>query len=274
MIFGRVNQRFNPTFNIRKWKHHVMFKKDSFGYYIFLKKLVTRFVGLISYPGFNWFNKTEIQGSAVFKELPASKVLIVSNHQTYFADAAAITHIIHASVMGKFNTLRFPGFLLRPKTSVFAIAADETMKKGLIPNIMRYAGAITVKRTWRAKGENVKRELDRKDPDSIGKALDEGWVISFPQGTTTPFAPGRKGTAHIIKEYQPIVIPVVIDGFRRAFDKKGLIFKKKRSILKVDVKEPIDIDYSAPVDVIMKQIMDAIGQSSQFDKVAKMIPGK
>ncbi|MCB0473201.1 MAG: 1-acyl-sn-glycerol-3-phosphate acyltransferase, partial [Flavobacteriaceae bacterium] len=60
---------------------------------------------------------------------------------------------------------------------------------------------------------------------NIGKALDDGWVITFPQGTTTPFKPIRRGTAFIIKEYQPIVIPVVIDGFRRSFDKKGLQVK-------------------------------------------------
>jgi len=251
-----------------------MFKKDAFGYYIFLKKAVTRFIGILSYPRFNWLNKTEISGSSVLKEMPDKKVLVISNHQTYFADATMIAHVIHASMMGKFNTIKFPGFLLRPKTRIYAVAAEETMKKGLIPRIMKYAGAITVKRTWRADGKDVKREINKKDPDNIGKALGEGWVISFPQGTTTPFAPGRKGTAHIIKQYQPVVIPIVIDGFRRAFDKKGLFLKKKKSTLKVDVKSPLDIDYSASVEAIMKQIMDAIGQSTSFNKVASLVPGK
>ena len=45
-------------------------------------------------------------------------------------------------------------------------------------------------------------------------------VITFPQGTTTPFKPIRRGTAHIIKTYKPIVVPIVIDGFRRSFDKR------------------------------------------------------
>ena len=32
--------------------------------------------------------------------------------------------------------------------------------------------------------------------------------------------PLRKGTAHIIKQYKPVVVPIVIDGFRRSFDRK------------------------------------------------------
>ncbi len=250
-----------------------MFKKDAFGYYVFLKKTASRIIGILSYPGFNWYNKTEITGSSIFKELPTNKVLIVSNHQTYFADAAMIGLIVYSSVLGKFNTVRYPGFL-RPRRTVYAIAAEETMNKGLIPKIMKYVGAITVKRSWRTEGSDVKRGLDKTAPDNIGKALNDGWVISFPQGTTTPFAPGRKGTAHIIKEHQPIVIPVKIDGFRRAFDKKGMFFKKKKTTLKVEVQQPVDIDYSASVEDIMKQIMEAIGQSSHFNKVSRLLPGK
>ena len=42
------------------------------------------------------------------------------------------------------------------------------------------------------------------DISNINKALNDGWVITFPQGTTTPFKPIRKGTAHIIKHYNPL----------------------------------------------------------------------
>ena len=61
-------------------------------------------------------------------------------------------------------------------------------------------------------------------------------VITFPQGTTTPFKPIRKGTAHIIKRYKPIVVPIVIDGFRRSFDKKGLRVKKKNVYQSFEIK--------------------------------------
>jgi 1-acyl-sn-glycerol-3-phosphate acyltransferase len=69
--------------------------------------------------------------------------------------------------------------------------------------------------------------LDPSDTRKINKALEKSWVVTFPQGTTKPFAPGRKGTGYIIKNNQPIVIPVVINGFWRAFNKKGLVLKRK-----------------------------------------------
>ena len=67
-----------------------------------------------------------------------------------------------------------------------------------------------------------------------------------------------KGTALIIKQNKPIVVPVVIGGFWRAFDKKGLKFKKKGVQLTVVFKEPLVIDYDAPAERIMEQVMDSI----------------
>jgi 1-acyl-sn-glycerol-3-phosphate acyltransferase len=57
--------------------------------------------------------------------------------------------------------------------------------------------------------------------------LKRSWVINFPQGTTKPFAPGRKGTAFLIKQTKPIVIPIIVSGFNVAFDKKGLRLRKE-----------------------------------------------
>ena len=67
----------------------------------------------------------------------------------------------------------------------------------LLTRIFKLAGAVTLKRTWRAEGKNVNRMVDLKEVENILKALDNGWVISFPQGTTSAFAQGRKGTAKI-----------------------------------------------------------------------------
>jgi len=114
-------------------------------------------------------------------------------------------------------------------------------------------GALTVKRTWRAGGKDVKREVDIKDYTKITKALAKNWVITFPQGTTRPFAPGRKGTAHIIKETKPVVVPVVINGFWRAFNKKGLSFKKRGTTLTVRFKAPIELDYTESVEIILEK---------------------
>lgn len=231
-------------------------------------------MGLISYPGFNWFNKNTIEGAEVFSELPHNNVLIISNHQTYFAEGTMALHAIYASLKGRYNNIKFPGFLFKPKSAIYTVAAEETMKKGIIPKLMSYVGVIPVKRTWRQNGQDVKRKVDKKDASNIGVALEDGWVISFPQGTTTPFAPGRKGTAHLIKEFKPLVVPLQVDGFRRAFDKRGLIFKKKRTNLKMSIAAPLEINYDDTVEQIMEVVMNAIGQSSDFNKVPKIIPGK
>ena len=125
-------------------------------------------------------------------------------------------------------------------------------------------GALTVKRTWRAEGKDVNRNREEGDTQKIDQALEKSWVITFPQGTTKPFAPGRRGTAHIIKKNHPIVVPVVINGFWRAFNKKGLAFKKKGSLLSVRFKEPMVIDYTQSVEEILDQVMEAIEQSKTY----------
>lgn len=90
-------------------------------------------------------------------------------------------------------------------------------------------------------------------------------MITFPQGTTKPFAPGRKGTAHIIKNNKPIVMPVVINGFWRAFTKKGLTFKKVGTPLTIRFKAPLEIDYdNDSVEVILAKVMDGIEQSKEY----------
>ena len=102
----------------------------------------------------------------------------------------------------------------------------------------------------------------------IGIALNDGWVITFPQGTTTPFKPIRKGTAFLIKQYKPIVIPIVIDGFRRSFDKKGIRIKKKNILQSIEIKQPLKIDYeNESIEEIVKKIEFAIEQHPSFLKV-------
>ena len=137
-----------------------------------------------------------------------------------------------------------------------------------MPRILAYAGAITVERTWRAEGKDVKREVNPNDTENIKIALEDGWVITFPQGTTRSFKPVRKGTAHIIKTHKPIVVPIVIDGFRRSFDRKGLRVKKKGILQSMVIKEPLQIDYeNEEVDSIIEKIEYAIEQHPSFLKV-------
>lgn len=226
-------------------------------------------VGLVTWPGLNVVNHTNISGMEHLANLPKRNVLFVSNHQTYFADVITFIHIFCAHSWRRENKMGLPFYLLWPFTRVKFVAAEETMKSNLLSRIFALAGAVTVKRTWRAQGQEVQRDRDENDTSRINEALQKNWVITFPQGTTKPFAPGRKGTAHIIKENKPVVVPVVINGFWRAFTKKGLSFKKKGSTLSIRIKEPLAIDYDAPAETILEQIMDAIEQSKKY-----MLKGK
>ena len=134
--------------------------------------------------------------------------------------------------------------------------------------MLAYAGSVSIERTWRSNGQDVNRKVKFSDISNIGKALDDGWVITFPQGTTTPFKPVRKGTAFLIKQYKPIVVPIVIDGFRRSFDKKGLRVKKKNILQSFTIKKPLDIDYeNDSTEDIVNQIAHAIEQHESFLKV-------
>lgn len=229
-----------------------------------VRSLVYAVVGLFSYPGLALVNKLTISGTENIKDLPRKNVLFVSNHQTYFADVITFLHIFCAVKWRKQNRLGVPYYLLNPFTRVFYVAAEETMKGSWISRLFTLAGALTVKRTWRAEGKEVRRGLDPSDTRKITRALEDNWVITFPQGTTKPFAPGRKGTAMIIKHSKPIVIPVVINGFWRAFNKKGLKFKKKGSKLSVKFKPPLKINYDDTPENILAQIMDAIEQSKSY----------
>ena len=237
---------------------------ERFKYIKVIRSVVYGVVGIFTYPGLVLFNKIKIEGTEHLHNLPRGNVLFVSNHQTYFADVIAFIHIFCAVKWRKNNRLGIPYYLLNPFTNVYFVAAEETMNGSWISRLFKLGGALTIKRTWRAEGKDVERTRDESDTQKIDKALDRSWVITFPQGTTKPFAPGRKGTAHIIKNNRPVVIPVVINGFWRAFNKTGLVFKKKGSLLSVRFKEPMIIDYTQPVEEILEQVMEAIEQSKTY----------
>lgn len=229
-----------------------------------VKGTVYVIVGLISYPGLNIINRLSVKGMENLQKLPKQNVLFVSNHQTYFADVITFLHIFCAVSWRKKNGLGVPYYLLWPFTNVKYVAAEETMKKNWISRLFMLAGALTVRRTWNDGSKEVRRTLDPSDTRKIEKALQKNWVITFPQGTTKPFAPGRKGTAFIIKQHRPIVIPVVINGYWRAFNKKGLKFKKTGVKLSVTFKEPLQINYDDTTEKILAQVMDAIEQSKEY----------
>ena len=247
-----------------------LFARNPFGHILFIKKWLIRIFGVLTHRRYRGFNDLQIEGSEIIRNLPDKNVLFISNHQTYFADVVAMFHVFNASLSGRENTIKNVCYLWQPKMNVYYVAASETMKAGLLPRILAYVGAITVERTWRSGGKDVteKREVNPNDTENIKIALEDGWVITFPQGTTKSFKPVRKGTAHIIKQHKPVVVPIVIDGFRRSFDKKGLRMKKKNILQSFIIKEPLEIDYeNDTIEEIVEKVEYAIEQHPSFLKV-------
>ena len=247
-----------------------LFKKDPFGHNLFLKKWLIRFFALLTHQRYKGFNELKIEGSEIIRSLPETNVLFISNHQTYFADVVAMFHVFNASLKGRTNSIKNLFYIWHPKLNIYFVSAKETMQAGLLPKILGYTGAITVERTWREKGKDIseKKAVNPNDTENIKLALKDGWVITFPQGTTKSFKPVRKGTAHIIQQHRPIVVPIVIDGFRRSFDKKGLWLKKKGILQTMVIKEPLQIDCDkASIEDIVEMIEHAIEQHPSYLKV-------
>lgn len=240
------------------WHYLINFnflKKDLLGTILIVKRVLISIIGAVTYSRYMIVNTTKIQGTEHLFDLPNQNVIFLSNHQTYYADVIAFYHIFCSVKWRFYNTIKYPVYLLAPRVNMYFVAAAETMmNSGWLPKIFAYTGAVTVERSWRAAGQQVKRKLDTSAQENIGKALAQGWVVSFPQGTTNPSAPIRKGSAHIIKEFNPLVVPVAINGFRRAFDKKGLFFKKRDTRLSVKFKAPVRFNPEDSPEEIVAQI--------------------
>lgn len=209
-------------------------------------------LGVFGWVRFARFNRITYEGRQHLAALPPTGVLLVSNHLTYYIDVLALHHAIagdRCSPMDGFRANLDAGF----------IAAFETLnERGLLPRLFKYCGAVLIRRTWREGDRAVNRPIDPADLDRIGEALSRGWLITFPTGTTTPGAPVRKGTAHLIREYRPIVVPVRIDGFDRAFARKGLRRIGSGVALSVRFGAPLKIDPEDTVEKIVELLAEAI----------------
>lgn len=197
-------------------------------------------------------NRLEISGVENLKNLRKRGVLLVSNHLTHYMDSIVVFHSV--------SYLRRP-YLVWPRTDLYVVAALETMKKsGWLPRMMAYNGTINIKRTWKESDKLIERKVDPQDIQKIGTGLAGGWVLTYPQGTTTPGAPGRIGCAQIIKQFRPVVIPVRLDGLRNAFDKTGLKLRETGVKMSVRYGRPLDIDFNKSANEILEQVMAGIGE--------------
>lgn len=213
-------------------------KKNILGQSIFLKRIIIAIVGFITHKSFRSKN-FKIIGSKNLINLPENNVLFISNHQTYFYDVIAMLHVFNSSVKGKIDSVKRPKYLFNPKTNLYFIAAVETMKNSLITKLLAYAGAILIQRSWRDSGESINREVRSQDPSNINLALEDGWVITFPRGTTDKTKPIRKGTAYIIKNNLPIIVPIKLSGFSDVFQRNGLKVLNRKKSFSMEICEPV-----------------------------------
>ena len=243
-----------------------MLQRDPFGHALWIKRMLVRTIGRFTWNRYTRKNQITIHGTEYLRNLPDTNVLFVSNHQTYFADVIAFLHVFCAVRNGQYDSIEDRSYLKNPRVNSYFVAAEETMKKGILPRIFAYVGSVSIQRTWKQGGQDINRKVRMDDISNIGVALNDGWVINFPQGTTKAFAKGRRGVVLILKKYNPVIVPVVIDGFRRAFDKRGIRLKKKGVNLSLRFKPPIAPDLNSGADNILAQLMDEIEQSEKFQQ--------
>lgn len=227
--------------------------RDAFGHLRPIRWGMINLGGYLTALQLRVFNRLQIHGTENLKELPSRGVLLVSNHMTHYMDSIVVFHSV--------SYLRRP-YLIWPRTNLYIVAALETMKSsGWLPRLMAYNGTICIKRTWKEGDRLVERRVDPEDIEKIRMGLDDGWVLTYPQGTTTPGAAGRIGCAQIIKQFRPVVIPVRLEGLRNAFDKTGLKLKEIGVDLSIRYGKPLDLDYDLPAPAILEQVMAGIGES-------------
>ena len=234
-----------------------MAKKNVLGQPLWLKKKVLQ--GLRHYCRHRVLNQHELTvlGAEQLRDLPERGVLFVANHQTVCTDVIAM----YSTMIETLNDSRR---LRNPKLNLYYIAARESMQKGLLLRVFKLAGAVLVDRTWRHGSDSVDRQIRPDDVAAIGQAVNDGWVMTFPQGTTRPGAVVRTGTAHLIKEHAPVVVPVRVDGFNQAFDKTGLKTIDPDVALSIEFGAPLVIDLTDSVESITVAVANGIGEPHGF----------
>jgi 1-acyl-sn-glycerol-3-phosphate acyltransferase len=189
-----------------------------------------------AWPYFSLLNDVQAEGDEGLADLPRQNVVFLSNHQTYFLEAIAFFDLVYVR-----HQLPLEDPFLR-----FS-AAEETMKKSLLTALMKLAGGVTLKRSFRQGGAAVKREVDVEGASRVAQAIREGWLLHFPAGTTQRGAPLRAGTARLLHETKALAIPVRVDGFRELLLHKQLPGKLLQTP-RIRLHTPLDLEafYASP----------------------------
>ena len=121
-----------------------LFRKDVFGNRLFIKRILILFFGAIAFYRFLRVNTTSVKGWEVLHKLPKTNVLFVSNHQTYFMDVFLL-YIALSAARNRQSSLKPMWYIFRPILNFYYVAAQETMKGGLLPKLMSKTGTIMIK---------------------------------------------------------------------------------------------------------------------------------
>lgn len=181
-------------------------------------------------------NDVHVEGDELLRELPRRNVVFLSNHQTYFMEAMAFFDLVYVRH-------QFP---LEDPILRFS-AAEETMKKNLLTAVMKRAGGVTFKRSFRDAGVDVQRAVDLDGVSRVQESIRDGWLLHFPAGTTKKGAPLRAGGARLLHQTRAVAVPVRVDGFRNLLLHKqmpGRLFKSLS--IRLFPKMELDRFYSRP----------------------------
>jgi 1-acyl-sn-glycerol-3-phosphate acyltransferase len=187
-------------------------------------------------PYLSILNDVHVEGDEILPELPRRNVVFLANHQTYFMEALAFFDLVYVRYQLPLEDpiLRFS-------------AAEETMKKNLLTALMKLAGGVTFKRSFREGGTDIRRPVDLDGVERVQGAIRDGWLLHFPAGTTRKGAPLRSGVSRLLHQTRAVAVPVRVDGFRDVLLHKQLPGKLFKS-LSIRIHPVMDLDafYARP----------------------------
>ena len=207
-------------------------------------------------PYFAILNDVHVEGDEVLKELPRRNVVFLANHQTYFLEAIAFFDLVYVRHQMPLESpiVRFS-------------AAEETMKQNLLTKLMTLAGGVTFRRSFREAGEDVRRAVDLEGVARVEEAIQDGWLLHFPAGTTQKGAPLRGGVTRLLHNTKAVALPLRVEGFRELLLHKqvpGKLFKQ--CSLKIMKPLPLEEFYAGPYEKaagtrVLRMLEEAIGDS-------------
>jgi len=207
-------------------------------------------------PYFAILNDVQVEGDEVLKELPRKNVVFLANHQTYFLEAIAFFDLVYVRHQMPLESpiVRFS-------------AAEETMKQNLLTKLMTLAGGVTFKRSFREGGADVRRAVDLEGVARVEEAIQDGWLLHFPTGTTKKGAPLRSAVTRLLHNTKAVALPVRVEGFRELLLHKqvpGKLFKQ--CSLKIHRPLPLDEFYARPYEKaagtrVLRMLEQAIGDA-------------